>query len=51
VVAGRPLVTLFADEPERFERAFQALEGAYAVDGDDPPPLPLVIDRIDAAGT
>ncbi len=51
VVAGRPLLTLFADEPERFERAVQALAGAYAVDGDDPPPLPLVIDRIDAAGT
>ncbi|MFI5099356.1 MAG: thymidine phosphorylase [Actinomycetes bacterium] len=51
VVAGRPLLTLYADEPERFERAVQALAGAYAVDGDDPAPLPLVIDRIDAAGT
>jgi thymidine phosphorylase len=48
VVAGQPLLTLHADEPERFERAVEALRGAYAVDGDDPPPLPLVIDRIDA---
>ncbi len=48
VVAGAPLLTLHADEPERFERALEALAGAYSVDGDGPPPLPLVIDRIDS---
>jgi thymidine phosphorylase len=50
VVAGAPLLTLHADEPQRFERAMEALEGVYAVDGEDPPGLPLVIERIDAAG-
>jgi thymidine phosphorylase len=49
VVAGAPLLTLHADDAQRFERAIEALDGAYAVDGDDPPGLPLVIDRVDAA--
>jgi thymidine phosphorylase len=31
VVEGQPLFTLSADEPERFERALEALEGAWAV--------------------
>ncbi|MFG3435822.1 thymidine phosphorylase [Nonomuraea sp. NPDC047897] len=49
VRAGEPLMTLHADEPERFGRALAALEGGYAVgraDGDDL--LPLVVDRITA---
>ncbi len=50
VSAGQPLLTLHADEPERFARALQALEGAVSVDGSEPAPLPLVIDRIAAAG-
>jgi thymidine phosphorylase len=50
VRAGEPLLTLHTDEPDRFAPALAALEGALAVDGGDPPPLPLVIDRIDAAG-
>jgi len=31
VTAGQPLFTLSADEPERFARAIQALEGAYRI--------------------
>ncbi len=31
VKAGEPLFTLGTDEPERFERALEALEGAYAI--------------------
>ena len=46
--AGDPLMTLHTDTPERFERAIQALEGAYfiAPEGSRPDLLPLVIDRI-----
>jgi thymidine phosphorylase len=47
VRAGQPLLTLHADEPERFARAREALDGGFAVDGDDPSPLPLVLDRVD----
>ena len=45
VRTGEPLLTLLADEPERFERALDALEGGYAVGG-TLDQLPLVIDRI-----
>src|SRR5690554_5143566 len=31
VAAGQPLFTLHADEPERFTRALEALEGAYRI--------------------
>ncbi|MGV8884475.1 MAG: thymidine phosphorylase [Microbacteriaceae bacterium] len=31
VTAGQPLFTLSADEPERFARALEALEGAYRI--------------------
>jgi thymidine phosphorylase len=31
VVAGQPLFTMHTDEPARFERALEALEGAYRV--------------------
>ncbi|GGF13587.1 thymidine phosphorylase [Subtercola lobariae] len=31
VTAGQPLFTLSADEPARFERALEALDGAYAI--------------------
>src|SRR5690606_12091442 len=48
VPGGQPLLTLHADEPSRFERALEALEGGYAVDEPGPDPLPLVIDRITA---
>ncbi|MFI6453962.1 thymidine phosphorylase [Streptosporangium amethystogenes] len=46
---GQPLMTLHADETLRFERALEALEGAYTVgESADPDLLPLVIDRITA---
>jgi thymidine phosphorylase len=48
VRAGEPLLTLHTDEPERFEAALAALEGAYAVGGDHPPGLPLVVGRVSA---
>jgi thymidine phosphorylase len=50
VRAGDPLLTLHTDTPDRFDRALQALEGAYfiAPAGSRPDLLPLVIDRVDA---
>ncbi|MEU7886133.1 thymidine phosphorylase [Microbispora bryophytorum] len=49
VRAGAPLMTLHADEAARFDRALQALEGAYEIgDGDGAELLPLVIDRLTA---
>ncbi|GAB3152317.1 thymidine phosphorylase [Microbispora hainanensis] len=49
VRAGAPLMTLYADEAARFDRALQALEGAYEIGEDGgADPLPLVIDRITA---
>ncbi|WP_043670110.1 thymidine phosphorylase [Clavibacter michiganensis] len=49
---GDPLFTLSADEPERFARALESLEGAYRVG--DPEELvvrgPLVRERITAEG-
>ncbi|MGI5165133.1 thymidine phosphorylase [Spirillospora sp. CA-253888] len=49
VTAGQPLLSLYADEASRFERALEALEGAYEIaagGGAGPDLLPLVIDRI-----
>ncbi|GGO04207.1 thymidine phosphorylase [Microbispora bryophytorum] len=49
VRAGAPLMTLHADEAARFDRALQALEGAYEIgEGDGAELLPLVIDRLTA---
>jgi len=46
---GQALLTLHTDEPERFDRALAALEGAYEIgDAPDPGLLPLVIDRVTA---
>ncbi|MEN3535450.1 thymidine phosphorylase [Microbispora sp. ZYX-F-249] len=46
---GTPLMTLYADEAGRFDRALQALEGAYEIGEDGGADLlPLVIDRITA---
>ena len=48
VRAGEPLLTLHTDTPERFERAFAALEGGFDI-GDAPVEVgPMVIDRISA---
>ena len=46
--AGDPLMTLHTDTPERFERAVEALDGAYFIAPEDSRPdlWPLVIDRI-----
>ena len=48
VRGGEPLLTLHTDDPERFERALEALDGAFfiAPEGSRPDLLPLVIDRI-----
>ena len=43
---GEPLLTLHTDTPERFERAFTALEGGYAIGPGPVEPRPMVIDRI-----
>ncbi|GIH45258.1 thymidine phosphorylase [Microbispora rosea] len=49
VRAGAPLMTLYADEAARFDRALQALEGAYEIGEDGGADLlPLVIDRLTA---
>jgi thymidine phosphorylase len=49
VKKGQPLFTLGADEPERFERALEAVEGAWAI-GSAGDPVddggPLIADRI-----
>jgi thymidine phosphorylase len=50
VHAGQPLFTLSADEPDRFARALEALEGAWAI-GDPGSPVddggPLIAGRVD----
>ena len=48
VRAGEPLMTLFTDTPERFERALAALEGAVTIapEGTRAPERPLLIDRV-----
>jgi thymidine phosphorylase len=47
VERGQPLLELHADDPARFERALEALEGGYDIDIDaDFQPTPLVIDRV-----
>ncbi len=46
---GRPLMTLHADESTRFERALDALDGAYEIGASaDPGLLPLVVERVTA---
>ncbi|MPZ60348.1 MAG: thymidine phosphorylase [Propionibacteriales bacterium] len=51
VRAGQPLLTLHADDPGRFPRAMQALDGAFDIEPENTPytPPPLVIERV-AAG-
>jgi thymidine phosphorylase len=48
VVEGQPLFTLSGDEPARFERALESLEGAYAIGAaaDYAAQAPLVAERI-----
>jgi thymidine phosphorylase len=48
VTEGQPLLTLLTDEPERFERALAALDGAYDIAaGASYSPPPLITDRVD----
>ncbi|WP_129667855.1 thymidine phosphorylase [Phytoactinopolyspora endophytica] len=48
VGGGEPLLTLHTDEPERFDRALEILDGAYTIapSGARPDLPPLVIDRV-----
>ena len=46
VTAGQPLLTLHTDTPDRFERAKEALVGAWTIDESSPDTVPLVIDRV-----
>jgi thymidine phosphorylase len=48
VTAGEPLFTLLTDEPARFDRALESLDGGYdiAPEGTPSTPGPLVIDRV-----
>ena len=49
VKQGAPIMTLFTDEPARFERALEVLEGAVIiVEGGIVDRLPLVLERIEA---
>jgi thymidine phosphorylase len=49
VRAGEPLLTLYTDEPVRFDRALSALDGAYQIApaGSRPDLLPLIIERVE----
>jgi thymidine phosphorylase len=48
ITAGAPLMTLHTDEPARFERALEILEGAVTiVEGGTVNRLPLVLERIE----
>jgi thymidine phosphorylase len=48
VTAGQPLLTLHTDEPARFDRALEALDGGYEIApaGSTYEPAPLILDRI-----
>jgi thymidine phosphorylase len=46
VRTGQPIMTLHTDTPERFERARQAVAGAYEIGDATAVPTPLIIERI-----
>ncbi len=46
VSKGQPLFRLHTDEPERFERALEALDGAWSISDEAPARSPLIVDRI-----
>jgi thymidine phosphorylase len=46
VVAGQPLFTLHAEDAARFDRALEAVEGAWAIGPEAPAERPLVAERI-----
>lgn len=45
VTAGEPLMTLHTDEPQRFERALESLEGAWSI-GQQAAPRTVILDRV-----
>ena len=45
VTAGQPLMTLHTDEPQRFERALESLEGAWSI-GQQAAPRTVILDRV-----
>ncbi len=46
VVAGQPVLELRSDDPGKFGRALEALEGAIEIGPEPPAPAGLVLDRI-----
>ena len=49
VTAGEPLLTLYTDTPERFERALDALSTGITIEEtNSSTPTPLILDRINA---
>jgi thymidine phosphorylase len=46
VTEGQPLLTLHTDEPARFDRALESLEGGFDIADAAYEPAPLVLDRI-----
>jgi thymidine phosphorylase len=48
VAAGQPLFTLLGEDATRFERALDALDGAWTIGPDAPARTPLVLERITA---
>jgi thymidine phosphorylase len=47
VTAGQPLLTLFTDEAERFDRALEAIDGHIQVSKEAQPARKIILDRID----
>ena len=47
---GDPVLTLHTDDPARFARALEALDGTWVIGDDAPGPSPLILGRIDADG-
>ena len=48
VTAGQPLFTLLGEDASRFDRALEALDGAWEIGPDAPERTPLVLERITA---
>ncbi|MDR1767229.1 MAG: thymidine phosphorylase [Propionibacteriaceae bacterium] len=46
VSAGQPLMTLHTDTPDRFERALEALDGAWTISQEPFEASPVVLDRV-----
>jgi len=47
VSKGQPLFTMHTDEPARFERALEALDGSYSIGAEAPELSPLIAGRVD----